>query len=319
MLEDKIKEAEQVLRLEAEMSKTYYHKPLIICYSGGKDSDVMLDIAKKCLKHDDFEVLNSHTTVDAPETVYHIREVFKQCEAEGIKATVQMPRYKGKSTSMWRLIEEKSLPPTRVVRYCCAVLKEASAPNRLAAVGVREDESSKRRGRDAFAARGQRATGYEWRSLQHTYAMYKLDQMGKEDSYECKFIQTCKAQKDTLCNPIYHFIESEIWQYVRQYNVKMNPLYSRGFKRIGCIGCPLGGAKAQNKEFELYPKYKENYIKAFDRMLARQRKSGTAYRKYTFSSGEEVMRWWLGENPNQVRIEDILEAENDGSTTDQDD
>lgn len=155
-LANKIKEAEQVLRLAAEMSLTYYQKPLIICYSGGKDSDVMLDITKKCLKPDEFEVLNSHTTVDAPETVYHIREVFKKCEAEGIRTKIKMPTYKGEPTSMWKLIEHKGMPPTRIMRYCCTILKEASTPNRLAAVGVREDESTKRQGRGAFAALVQR-------------------------------------------------------------------------------------------------------------------------------------------------------------------
>lgn len=306
-LDDKITEAQQTLRLAAEMSKTYYHKPLIICYSGGKDSDVMLDIAKRCLKTDDFEVLNSHTTVDAPETVYHIRKVFKDCEALGIHTEVRMPTFKGKPTSMWRLIEEKSMPPTRNVRYCCAVLKEASTPNRIVAVGVREDESVKRRGRDAFAVLGQRKTNNEWRSLQHTYAMYKLDTLGKEDAYECKFIQACKANKDTLCNPIYKFTEKDIWEYVREYNVPMNPLYTKGYKRVGCVGCPLAGASHQNKEFQDYPKYKQNYIKAFDRMIAKRKAEGKGCRMW--STGEECMRLWLGENVKQVRIEDIIKNE----------
>lgn len=306
-LAEKIKEAEQVLRLASEMSKAYYHKPLVICYSGGKDSDVMLNIAKGCLKPDDFEVLNSHTTVDAPETVYHIREVFNRCEAEGIHTEIRMPTYKGKPTSMWRLIEEKTLPPTRSMRYCCTILKETSTPNRLVAVGVREDESSKRQGRNAFASLGLRATGNEWRTLQHTYAMFKLDQMGKEDAYECKFIQSCKANKDTLCNPIYFFKESDIWAYVKEYQIPMNPLYAKGYKRVGCIGCPLGGAKTQNREFNDYPKYKENYIKAFDRAICKRLAQGKTVQSWT--TGEECMRWWLGENINQVRIEDLIESE----------
>lgn len=251
MLEDKIKEAEQVLRLAAELSRTYYGKPLIVCYSGGKDSDVMLDIAKKCLKPDEFEVLNSHTTVDAPETVYHIRDVFKGLEAEGVHTEIRMPRYKGKPTSMWRIIEDKQMPPTRTVRYCCAILKEASTPNRIVAVGVREDESNKRKGRDAFASLGSRATGNEWRSLRHTYAMYKLDRMGKQDAYECKFIQSCKAKKDTLCNPIYKFTERDVWDYIKANNIKTNPLYNKGYKRVGCIGCPLGGQNTKTKSSKI--------------------------------------------------------------------
>lgn len=303
-LTDKIKEAERTLKLAAEMSEYYYHKPLIICYSGGKDSDVMLDIAKKCLKPNQFEVLNAHTTVDAPETVYHIREVFKACEAEGIKATIQMPRYKGEPTSMWRLIEIKGLPPTRIARYCCAVLKEASTPNRMAAVGVREDESVNRRNRSEFAVIGRRKADGIFKSTAHTYAMFKLDKFGGEDAYQCEIVKACKANKDTLVNPIYHFTHSDIWEYVRRFDVPMNPLYEKGFKRVGCIGCPLGGGNQMRKEFAQYPKYKANYIKAFDRLVATRKAKGQ--KCDTFTDGEAVMQWWLGENPNQITFDDIL-------------
>ena len=78
MLDELIERSKKILTLAADMSKTYYGKPLIITYSGGKDSDVLLHLAESCLKPDEFEVLNSHTTVDAPETVYHIRETFER-------------------------------------------------------------------------------------------------------------------------------------------------------------------------------------------------------------------------------------------------
>ena len=304
-LDDKIKEAERTLKLAAEMSDYYYHKPLIICYSGGKDSDVMLDITKRCLQPNQFEVLNAHTTVDAPETVYHIREVFKACEAEGIKTTIQMPRYKGKPTSMWRLIEIKGLPPTRIARYCCAVLKEASTPNRMAAVGVREDESVNRRNRSEFAVLGRRKADGIFKSTAHTYAMFKLDKYGGEDAYQCEIVKACKANKDTLVNPIYHFTHSDIWEYVRRFDVPMNPLYEKGFKRVGCIGCPLGGGNQMRKEFAQYPKYKANYIKAFDRLVATRKAKGQ--KCDTFTDGKTVMQWWLNENPNQITFDDILQ------------
>ena len=137
------------------MSIIYYKEPLIITYSGGKDSDVLLALAEDCLNPDEFEVLNSHTSVDAPETVYHIRDTFKRLNAKGIKATVHQPKDKdGNPITMWNLIPKKQMPPTRIVRYCCQVLKETSTPNRLCALGVRADESTKRQGRDIFSTRG---------------------------------------------------------------------------------------------------------------------------------------------------------------------
>jgi len=143
---DNEEKSAHTLALAAKMSIQYYRKPLIITYSGGKDSDVMLHLAETYLKPNEFEVLNSHTTVDAPQTVYHIRDVFKRLNDKGIKTTIQMPTYKGEPTTMWKLIEEKLVPPTRLARYCCQVLKESSTPNRLVAVGVRRFESVGRGG-----------------------------------------------------------------------------------------------------------------------------------------------------------------------------
>lgn len=60
------------IRLASEMSLHHYGKPLVCTYSGGKDSDVMLELFKR--SGAPFEVVNSHTTVDAPPTVDHIRK-----------------------------------------------------------------------------------------------------------------------------------------------------------------------------------------------------------------------------------------------------
>ena len=137
------------------MSKTYYDAPLILCYSGGKDSSVLLDLAEKNLSKDEFIVQHSHTTVDAPETVRFIRSEFKRLEEKGIKTEILYAKYKdGTPITMWNLIPRKLLPPTRLVRYCCAYLKEQSTPNRLACLGVRAAESRKRQGRDTFGIRG---------------------------------------------------------------------------------------------------------------------------------------------------------------------
>mgnify|MGYP007053700593 CR=1 FL=1 len=69
-------------------------------------------------------------------------------------------KYKdGSPMTMWNLIENKQMPPTRLARYCCAKLKETSTPNRFIALGVRKAESTGRKGRDVFATRGK--TKYE--------------------------------------------------------------------------------------------------------------------------------------------------------------
>lgn len=71
------------IRLASEMSLQHYKQPLICAYSGGKDSDVMLELFKR--SGVPFEVQHSLTTADAPQTVQHIKKVFRELELNGIK------------------------------------------------------------------------------------------------------------------------------------------------------------------------------------------------------------------------------------------
>lgn len=139
------KEQLAIARLQdaARLSEHRYKKPLMVTYSGGKDSQVLVALAERAGIN--FEVVNSHTTADAPETVYFIREQFKSMEERGIKCSIVMPRYKDKPASMWTLIPQKLMPPTRLVRYCCAVLKENTGRDRFIATGVRWAESTNRK------------------------------------------------------------------------------------------------------------------------------------------------------------------------------
>lgn len=44
-------------------------------------------------------------------------------------------------------------------------------------------------------------------------------------------------------------------------------------------------------------------------MLRKREADGKPVRKYDLKTGEEVFRWWLGYDPNQIRIDDILNQE----------
>jgi phosphoadenosine phosphosulfate reductase len=122
---------------------------LVIAYSGGKDSDVLLDLAIK--SEVSFVAQHNHTTMDAPETVYHIRAVFERLKAQGITAKINYPpdieTADGKTVraSIWNLIPKKRMPPTRIVRYCCGFFKERQFDGQHIVTGVRWAESAKRK------------------------------------------------------------------------------------------------------------------------------------------------------------------------------
>lgn len=269
------------------MSEQYYHQPLIIAYSGGKDSDVLLDLA---LRADiDIKVVNSHTTADAPQTVWHIRDVFTRLKDRGIDTEIIYPTYKGKRISMWTLIPMKLMPPTRIVRYCCQVLKESATPRSFVATGVRADESAKRSKRKRFEILGSQIKTRISHDLDHIQEVYKEAQEMPE-VYDCMYITKVKQNKDAIVNPIINWTEKDIWTYIHTYiHTGVCELYGMGYKRVGCIGCPMAG-KARYKEFRDFPKIEKNYKLAFDRMLTEIHKH---HKKTKWHNAQEVFDWWM--------------------------
>lgn len=265
-----------------------------VCYSGGKDSDAVRVLCQLAgVKH---ELHNNHTTVDAPETVYHIRNI--------PNVITHYPKM-----SMWQLIVKKGFPPTRFTRYCCEYLKERGGEGRFKVTGVRKSESPRRAEQSDFIkiVGGKIETAKE--IADSVGCVYKVTQSGgivfRQDNSELhSMLEVCHNRNvSTTLNPIVDWTESEVWEFLKHYGVEVNPLYHQGCSRIGCIGCPLAGGKQMKREFAMYPKFRENYVKAFDRMLQHQRELGK-HKNGTWQTGEDVMRWWCGDDPRQITLED---------------
>ena len=87
-----------------------------------------------------------------------------------------------------------------------------------------------------------------------------------------EFVETCFRTNRVLINPLINWEEDDIWKYIKDERLPINPLYECGWKRVGCVGCPIAGYKSRVKEFERYPKYRERYIRIADRIVEQQKK-----------------------------------------------
>ncbi len=282
----------------------------------------MLQLARECMKPDEIEVVNSHTTVDAPPTVYHIRDVFADLEKDGIKTTIKnMPTKDQTQVTMWDLSLKHKMLPTRTVRFCCRTLKEASTPNRIIATGVRAAESNGRKGRDAFATRGKKSKADAFFfSLEHVQEVFEeaiedAEEQGvpleTKSPWDCTFIREAKENKDEIVNPIYEWSNHDVWEFIEDRKLKYCKLYDMGYSRVGCVGCPLGGSKSMEKEFADFPQYRKAYMNTAKKILEVLRKEGK-----TLDIGdtpEEYMDWWINGYNRQIRgqmsIEDWLGEE----------
>lgn len=97
-----------------------------VAYSGGKDSTVILDLVRRSgVKYDAHYNL---TTADPPELVDFVKEQ--------PDVVIDYP-----PTSMWGAIIENGTPPTRLMRFCCRLLKERGGEGRMVLTGIRWAES----------------------------------------------------------------------------------------------------------------------------------------------------------------------------------
>lgn len=108
-----------------------------------------------------------------------------------------------------------------------------------------------------------------------------------------KMIEQCYQRNKTVINPIIDWTDEDVWEFIHEYEVPYCKLYDEGYKRLGCIGCPM--STKQKQELEQYPKYKQAYIRAFERMLKKRKEEGKDDSKGTWTSAEAVYNWWIGE------------------------
>jgi phosphoadenosine phosphosulfate reductase len=195
-----------------------------VCVSGGKDSSVIQELclmAKvKC------EFVHNHTSVDNPETIYFIRREIERINKLGYIFRIEYPRYSdGRHKTMWNLIPKNGLP-TRHQRWCCKELQEFGGMGRYCITGVRWEESANRKNN---------------RALHEIKGKTKEDKiiLNNDNDMRRKLTELCIPKRKFILNPIIDWTENDVWEFIKFKNIPYNPLYDMGYKRVGCIGCPL--------------------------------------------------------------------------------
>lgn len=257
-----------------------------LAFSGGKDSVCIKALADMAgVKYD---AHYSVTSVDPPELVAFIRDKYPDVSRD-------IPHDKdGKPITMWNLIPKKKMPPTRLARYCCAVLKESAGKGRITVTGVRWAESLRRKENQGVILL--REASKDFKDNPNLYINSQGGVVLNDDNDENRrTVEHCYRTRKTLLNPIVDWTDEDVWEFIKIYNVPYCELYDKGYKRLGCIGCPM--STTAEAELERYPKYKKAYIRAFDKMLE------NFNCKQGWKNGEAVMDWWLGKKPKPKELE----------------
>jgi len=204
-----------------------YNLPVIVSFSGGKDSLATFLLVEKALGK--VPILFNDTGLELPETVEFVKEF---AEKNGVELLVADAGKK-----FYEALEIMG-PPARDYRWCCKVAKLSPIANLvntkfpegvLSFVGQRALESTRR----ALSPR-------VWRNRW--------------------------LIKIVAASPIQYWTALDIWLYLFKEKIEANPLYFEGFDRLGCWLCPaveLGELEAVAEKHPELVKWWTDHLKKY--------------------------------------------------------
>lgn len=269
-----------------------------LAFSGGKDSQCIYHLAKEAGVK--FDAHYRITSVDPPELVRFIKTQYPD-------VSMDYPRdADGNVITMWNLIPKKLMPPTRLVRYCCDKLKESGGEGRLTVTGVRWAESSNRK-----ANQGELTIIKAAKEVKESPDFIQTDRGGvvllNDNTESRRLMEQCIPKGKVTLNPIIDWEDDDVWEYLNEHaKVPHCSLYDEGFKRLGCVGCPMGDVKGQAADFARWPKYERQYIRTFDKMIAEMHSRNI---KCNWENGEVAFVWWSKNKPQSARLGDEDQGE----------
>ena len=201
----------------------------IASFSGGKDSQVVLDLVTRAIPPTAFEVIYSDTGYELPPSLELYEEVKRHYGERFPALKFSTTRNHESVLNYW----DKIGTPSDTHRWCCSVMKTAPLyrslkveGNKQARVltfdGVRSEESTRR-------------SGYS--------------RIGKG-----KHVFTYNA------HPILQWNVVEIFLYMMMHGLPNNPAYRLGFSRVGCVICPFGSDWSDYLVTKLYSESRKPFL-----------------------------------------------------------
>jgi phosphoadenosine phosphosulfate reductase len=232
------------LDLAKEQNKTVYLSTkidlFVSSFSGGKDSQVTLDLVSRVIPPDNFMVVYSDTGMEIPPSL----DVWEKAKSHYSKLYPELKFYLAKNKQDTFDYWKQFGAPSRLHRWCCTVTKTAplyrllkevtgniKQPNTFVYEGVRSEESSSRE---------------------------KYARLGKG----------VKHNNVINARPIFNWNTTEVFLYLFKRHLQINEGYRLGLNRVGCSICPYSSEWSEHIVNKTYPECLENQLSLIKSQLS---------------------------------------------------
>lgn len=280
----KLKHSIDLLRKAEKLALKYDAEDgFYLAFSAGKDSQAMFHVAQ--MGGVKFKAHMNFTSVDPPQVIIFKRKQYP-CVVE------HPPR-----ASIFDLAVEKGILPSMRIRWCCAELKESAGAGKVTLIGIRKSESSRRAKRHEVEVSNKQFSGnleqfVKWQqekiAKKEEKLMCKMKREGKkvnEDEFSLQQdneVRCINGKDSILVSPIFEWSESDVWYFLNDVlGVPHCELYDQGYKRIGCILCPMSQYKHKLRDMKDFPHVKRGWIRAIKEI---RKNGGVQQREYTQTS-----------------------------------
>ena len=181
----------------------------IASFSGGKDSQVVLDLVTRAIPSTAFEVIYSDTGYELPPSLELYGEVKRYYGERFPSLKFSIARNHESVFNYW----DKIGTPSDTHRWCCSVMKTAPLYRMLKVDGNKQA-----------------------RVL--TFDGVRAEESTRRSTYE-RIGKGVKHSTVVNASPILNWSTIEIFLYLLGHNLPINPAYRKGVTRVGCVICPF--------------------------------------------------------------------------------